>query len=564
MIDLLEWLRHPRADAGIDFIVEGHTEHWDYPQLARQVIREADRLRNAGVTPGSTVCLAIPATPGFIAAFYATLVVGAVPCPLQLAPTQTRAMRSEALAGLIGVAAPRAIYVDARTREVVTESLRRADVGEAELLVPRATLGQQELATTDTRATVPRVSDPAAVGLLQFTSGATGRPRAVELTVANLTNSISSIRSWLEMTDNDIGSTWLPPFHDMGLVGCLLTPITGQNGVVVMQPGDFIRDPLGWLSHTVASGGTIGVAPPFALRLVLRQLLSDRDQGPTGADLDLTGLRALLLGAERIDWSELTQFARCLRPFGFDPAALTPAYGLAEATLAVTGTPIGQVPTAARIDPTTMVIGRLVEVKGVADVIRTDIETTSNWITSCGPPLQATNIDIVHEGKALPPGHLGLVRINSPSVAARYRTSADSTSAATTREGLLTGDLGFMHRGQLYVVARAAEWIAGGDGSEGISPDALEGLLRNLDGATDTGQYVCLTRQGQLEVVLVAEDPDPGWLANALEALREFAPDDTAVEAVTVGGGWIERTTSGKPRRVLMADKLADLLPAER
>lgn len=562
MIDLLAWLRHPRADAGIDFIVRGHAEHWGYPELAQQVTREAERLRDAGVTPGSTVCLAVPATPGFVAAFYAALVVGAVPCPLQLAPTQTRAMRSEALVGLLSVASPRAIYVDARTREVVAEALRTAGGGEAELLVPRAAMGQKDLPATDPVADVPRESQPADVGLMQFTSGATGQPRAVELTVANLTNNISGIRSWLEMGDNDIVSTWVPPFHDMGLVGCLLTPITGQNGVVVMQPGDFIRDPLGWLRHTAGSGGTIGVAPPFALRLVLRQLLDGRGKDPTRADLDLTNLRALLLGAERIDWSELTQFSRSLRTFGFDAAALTPAYGLAEATLAVTGTPIGQVPTAARVHPTTMAIGAPVDINGVDDVIGTDIDTTSTWITSCGPPLDATTVDIVHEGKPLPPGHLGLVRVNSPSVAARYRTSADSTSAARTGDGLLTGDLGFLHRGQLHVVARAAEWVAGGDG-RGISPDTLEGLLRNLDGSTDPGQYVCLTRQDPPELVLVAEDPDPAWLSNALETLRELAPDDTEVAAWAVGAGWIERTTSGKARRAPMAQRIADLLPSE-
>lgn len=561
MIDLFAWLEHPRADAGIDFIVQGHAERWSYPELAQQVTREAQRLRDVGVRPGSTVCLAVPASPGFIAAFYATLLVGGVPCPLQLAPTQTRAMRAEALGGLLGVAAPRAIYVDDRTRDVVDEALRSAR-REAELLLPRAAARQDGPPATDLLTAVwrePRATD---IGLMQFTSGSTGRPRAVELTVANLAANISSIRSWLEWEDDDIVATWLPPFHDMGLVGCLLTPITGQSGVVVMQPGDFIRNPLDWLRHIADLGVTIGVAPPFALRFLLRHLRAARGEDGAGVDLDLTNWRALLLGAEPMDWPELREFSRALQPCGFAAAALTPAYGLAEATLAVTGTPVGQVPTAVRVDPTSMSIGSVVPIKGIGGVTDPDIGTSSNWIAGCGPPLDPITVDIVHEGRPLPPGHLGLIRVKGPSVAARYRTGPDETSHATTGDALLTGDLGFLHRGQLHVVGRAAEWVAGGDG-RGISPDALEGLLGNLDGSIDPGRYVCLTRQERPQLVLVAEDPEPGWLANALEALRELAPHDTEVEAVAVGAGWIERTTSGKPRRAAMARRLADLLPAE-
>ena len=322
MTGLLDWLAYDGSEHGWTIADNGAWRQVPYPSLARQVRRVAAACLESGVRPGAVVSIVESAPERFMANFFGVLAAGATPNPLAPPlPLQPEGAYRQQLSALLAAASPSAIIVAdelaAVVHPVVESSGGITIVGESTV--------------------APAVSElpgcaPDRVGLLQFTSGSSGSPKAVRVSVANLEANCAAIDRWLEFRPTDCIATWLPPYHDMGLIGCIITPTILNLDIRAMTPIDFIRDPLSWLSCFGRDGATITATPNFALGYLLRKMSDE-----ALAEMNFDPWRVMIVGAERIDPVVLRDFAKRLAPYGFDPRTPCPAYGLAEGTLAVSG-----------------------------------------------------------------------------------------------------------------------------------------------------------------------------------------------------------------------------------
>lgn len=539
---LVNWIEEPRADRGLYFFDNGRWQPVSYPELASLVWSAATRLQEAGVEPGDVVGLAVPTGPAFAAGFYGAWAVGATAAPIPASPLgQPAAEYLDRLAAILELTRPSAIVVDPRSREfLATASSRLCD--------------EQPLALVEfTPARCDRVAQrPVGVpdrAVVQFTSGSTGSPRRVELSRQNLTANVDAIKSWLEIGPGDATATWLPLYHDMGLIGCFLTPVAAQSDVYLMRPEQLIRYPTNWLACFGDGRATMTAVPNSALKLLLRM----RDAGRIDlrrCEADFASWKALIVGAERVDAATMEEFCDWLSPWGFTSDALLPAYGLAEATLAVTGHSLRSSPSCIRLANKAFEFGMPVDVverrilDGSAELVR-----DQDWFVACGPPLGGVEVDVVdRRGSALPEGSFGEITIRGPSVARSVHGTVGMDGRASAEAGVLrTGDVGFLHHGELIVVGRDDDRLDLGRGQ--LHPESLEALLTRLPNAP-LGRFACVAAPSDRGlVVLVAEDAQPSWLSLARSTLQQHLGSQARIAVVAGERGAILRTTSGKPRR---------------
>jgi acyl-CoA synthetase (AMP-forming)/AMP-acid ligase II len=375
----------------------------------------------------------------------------------------------------------------------------------------------------------PRPYPAAEFALLQFTSGSSGSSRGVLVTNSALRANVSAMREWLQWKPEYPGIAWLPVHHDMGLIGCLINIVTTGCDGWMMQPEDFIRSPLRYLR--CISDNKVGLAamPNFGLAYILRRV-----RPADLAGLSFGSIRSVILGAERIDPQVLESFDDLLRPHGFHREALKPAYGGAEATLAVTGLPLGE---------------------GWSAVVPEG--ATDSRIVGCGRPLAGITVSVVDdEGAAVPDRTVGEILVTGTSVATRYVGDPGSASGTALDGGVLrTGDAGFRHEGQLFVVGRL------GDGlkvrGRMVFAETLESQLHAM-GIPERRVAVLLGhRDGRATGVAVLEKPAPDWEPAAHQVLSEALGDANLLVAQLPRGG-LAVTSSGKPRRRVMWSALCD------
>ena len=383
--------------------------------------------------------------------------------------------------------------------------------------------------------------------LIQFTSGSSSAPRGVAITRENLEANVRMIERWLDIGPDDAAASWLPLHHDMGLIGLLIVPVACQITLWSMRPRDFLLRPLTWLECFGVHGATLGAAPDFAFGLVARRVKPERLAG-----LDFSRWRVAIAGAERLT-SALGRFATLLAPRGFDPAALRPAYGLAEATLAVTGH-TGGVARVADIDAHGLRPGRPVPVRRVRPLTAAGAPTHLGVVVSSGPPLAGNAVEIRDDdGHRLPDGVLGEIVVRGPGVAAGYVGASDGPTRFTAGDHLVTGDAGFMLDGELFVLGRMADclkvrgrmWHA-----EGLEHELAERLGLPVTRCAVVARWT----DPAGGVAAVVEQPPGDWAVAAAELLRTRLGSTVPV---TVHSGAILRTTSGKPRRRAIWERLA-------
>ena len=536
-VDLLAWLDEPAARRGLRTVDPGGD--WAfvaYRDLAALTRRAAAGLLALGVAQDAVVGIVAPGGPTFVAAFFGALAAGCTPAPLP-APSrfQDRASHTRQLGAALRVSRPAAVVADLdaldRVRPLVPSGCPVVDLDTLTAGVPAR----------------PAYRPPASCALLQFTSGSTGPARAVRVSRAALTASVRAIGEWLRMTPADATATWLPPYHDMGLVGCLLTPVTHRSEVWLMRPEDFVHRPVRYLECFGRHGATLTATPVFGLDYLVRKVGAERLSG-----LDFSRWRAVVVGAERIGPATLAAFAALLAPYGFEPRALTPAYGLAEATLAVTGAPPGERWRTVTVDPASLRVGARVR-HGTPD-------RTGSRLVGCGTPVGATEVSIVDSGgRRQPDGVVGEIMIRGPGLADGYLGDATGTATRLTGGTLHTGDAGFLLDGQLYVLGRL------GDGvklrGRMLLAEELEAALHAL-GVPPRRVAVLLGHiEGQASVVVLVERAHPDWLGRAGPVLGRLA-EGARVVLLDAPAGTIARTSSGKPRRrLLWRDFLDGRLP---
>ncbi|MCT9933159.1 AMP-binding protein [Planotetraspora sp. A-T 1434] len=525
---LLGWISDPDPSHGIRFADPGGGwDLWPYPRLAALARSVAAALRERSVGPGDVVSIVQHSGPHFVGTLFGAMLAGATPSPI--APPQAfgdRAAYQAHLTGLLATAKPALLVTDL----AVAESL----AGQAGT-IPLLPVEKMTASSPGEPSFEPAMGE---LALLQFTSGSSGPAGAVEIPYSALAANVASIRAWLRMTPDDATASWLPVHHDMGLIGCLITPIVNGSDLWLMRPEDFVRDPARYLRCFGESGAVLTSMPNFGLGYVARRVTPEKLRG-----MDFSALRTVIVGAERVDDAALERFCALLGPYGLDRRALQPAYGLAEATLAVTGLDPDEEWTTLRVRPRSLRVGGRIERDGT-ELEGADLQP----ITGCGRPLPGVQVTIEDDdGRALGEDEVGEIVVRGPNVARGHE------------DGLRTADAGFVHDGQLYVIGRLgdslklrgralfAEDLELALSQAGVPPLRMAALLGH--------------RSGVPTVAVVFEQARAEWLAAAGPLLRRRA-EGAEVVFFDAPRGSIARTSSGKPkRRRLWRDFAEDRLP---
>jgi acyl-CoA synthetase (AMP-forming)/AMP-acid ligase II len=517
---ILSWLEHPGLEHPIRFS-DGHGTwtRYSYATLAAGVRRNAHRLRAAGIGSGDIVLLIGGNTPAFVMSLYGVLHAGATPSVL--APAAPAEMDTR-LRNIVGTVAPAALLATEEQTPFLDGLLRPL----------RCRVLTEATEDTPMADTAP---EPPEVALVQFSSGSTGVPRGVQIPWPALNAHVRALHDWLSVTGDSRLVSWVPFYHDMGLVGCLLMPLARGAGCSYMPPQEFIGAPARWLAEISEFGGTASAIPSFALSHMLRKLRPAHLEG-----LDLGSMHSLIIGAERVDPDVLDEFHRLLSPFGLRHEALRPAYGMAEATLAVTGV---------RPDPeeihTVLVDTEALE-PGKPVTFPADDTRLAPRLTSCGRPLGGVGVEILDAGGSpLPEGMFGEIAVRGEGLAAGY-LGKELTSFGDRHR---TGDMGFLLDGELYVVGRAGDgikvrgrWLFAEDvqviaAGASPKPQRTVALLGSLS--------------GQDTVVVTVEDCTAEEASVVGRSVAAKLPG-LRVAVLLMPHGTLRRTTSGKPRRQVM------------
>lgn len=517
---LLDWLDEASAERGLYYA--NHEDGWDfwsYRDLGRLVLTTAAALRADGVRPGDVVALVQRSSPGFVATFFGALAAGATPCSLAPPFAYQRADEYERHAAqLLETVRPAAVVCDDESLERIRKVAAEVGLGEP-VVFDRLVTDAEPL---ERPLPLPRAA------LLQFTSGSSGFSRGVRISAEALRTNIGGMGVWLGCAPEYPAASWLPVHHDMGLVGFLLNVVvTGFDGWM-LQPDDFIRSPLRYLRCLSDRRIVLTAMPNFGLSYILRRVRPADLEG-----LRFDALRAVIIGAERVDPRVLRDFHALLGPYGLDRGALVPAYGSAEATLAVTGLPPGEGWTTGH--PGSADDGDAASLAGTA-------------VVGCGRPLPDRTVTIVSEdGAELPDGQVGEIVVSGVSIADGYLGDAGSASGTSLGgQGLRTGDAGFLRDGQLFVIGRLGDGLK--VSGKMVFAESLETLLHQR-GVPERRVAVLLgVRDGTPTGAAVFAGVRPEWRRIAHEVLSAWL-GDAELLSVEVPQGGIAVTSSGKPRR---------------
>ncbi|WP_069165777.1 AMP-binding protein [Nocardia altamirensis] len=532
---LIEWVSEPRKDRGVRFADDA--DGWrfvSYAELAELCLRGAEQIVAAGARRDGRVCVVMNTSEAGIAAFCATLLVGATVAPVA-PPTHTISGDYAGYLGrILGAARPDVVVAEERFHVGVKAALTAAGLDAPVLAI-------------DASAPVPTEIRPvsAEFALLQFTSGSTRAPRGVLLTGANVEAQQRLITSWLDVSGDLTAASWLPLHHDMGLVGLLLPALVHQFDLRLLQPVQFIARPLRWLECFGRDGVWSTATPNFGLDWILRKVAPEALAG-----MDFASWRHLIIGAERVEFDVLRRFTELLAPHGFDPKTLLPAYGLAEAALAVTGLRTDAVPTALAVDPTSLRLGGAVRILGSATLDNghaPEPDGTHTWLSSCGSPLDSAQVRILDpEGTPVGDNVLGEVAISGPSVT-RAIVGEPTETTQFDDDWYHTGDAGFRCGADLYLVGRMGDSMK--VHGRTLFAEDIESAVTAAAGAPKNRVTVLLgTDRGAPTVALLCErlklPPE-----QVLRVVRTLAGERVTLRVLQVEQGTIARTTSGKPRR---------------
>lgn len=535
---LLEWLVRPRGDRTVRFAQDdGSWLRLTYRDLQQQVattasVFSARRADTAETDARQATVIALPSGPAFVAAFFGSLSMGLT--PTVIAPP---GMFEDAdsyvanVARMLAVVRPLAVYAAPASLPLMAKA--QAEVGVDAALLTGAEPGDPEHPLSAER----RCDSP----LFQFTSGSTGAAKGVRLTWGNLEQATLNNAALVDYDPSLETATWLPFYHDMGLVGTLLTVVRHQGHLAVLRPEHFVLDPARWLRCFGQDGAAYTAAPPFAFAYAHRRVSDSALR-----DMDFSGWRAAIVGAERIDAGALARFAARCHDQGFRPSVYRPAYGLAEATLLASGLSHGEEAVAVNIDWAEIQMDGPVRVRAEASLVEAGrMERPGDWLIGCGSSTRATSVRIVDaQGTVLSDGYLGELEVSGPCVAAGYEPETTTSSTRFSSDGVLTGDAGFRHGGQLYVLGRVGDSIS--VLGKNVFVEDVEARLTDLPDLPK-GRVTCFSTGVSL-IVLAEVAPGP-WGQAAVDLVRLMTSSAIPVVAVSAARGAILRTSSGKPQR---------------
>ena len=480
ILDALDYAA--KGAAGLNFYAaDGNLkEVLPHRDLRDQALVMAGHLAGAGVKAGDRVALLAATGPDFPILFLACLQGGVVPIPLPL-PTAFGRKENylDQIRGQMRSTGARMVIAPPEFISIVGEACQDFD------LILAGT--RADLDAAPERSDGVRPADPDALAYIQYSSGSTRFPTGVCVTHTNLmANGWSMCREGLDVRAGDRAVSWLPFFHDMGLVGFVLAPVASQVSVDYLATEDFARRPLTWLRLVSENGGTLSFAPSFGYELCARR--ASNREGARG--IDLRTWRVAGIGGEMIKPQVLHQFAETFRPNGFSESAFCASYGLAECVLAVSFTTLNAGVRTDHISKDALAKHHRAE--------RIDAGTSDQGRTFvlCGKIVSEHRVEIRDlSGKVLGEREVGRIFFHGPSVMQGYFNDPDATAEALVDGWLDTGDLGYWVGDELVIVGRAKDMLI--VNGRNIWPQDIEWTVEHMDGM----------RSGDSAAIVIA-DPD--------------------------------------------------------
>jgi 1-acyl-sn-glycerol-3-phosphate acyltransferase len=508
-----------------------------YRALERGARAVAAGLLEHGVSRGDRIAIMLPTGRSFFECFFGILMAGGVPVPIY--PPFRRAQIEDHLrrqAGILRNAAASIIITDERIRPL--GGLLMGLAGDLRALTTRTAL-QAHGAMAE-----PMPAGPETVALIQYTSGSTGDPKGVVLTHGNLLANIRAMGEALQASAHDVFVSWLPLYHDMGLIGAWLGSLYYSAPVAIMPPLAFLARPARWLRLIHRHRATLSAAPNFAFELCLKSIRDDDIAG-----LDLSSLRMVMNGAEPVSRSTIRGFAERFARYGFRPEAMAPVYGLAECSVGLAFPPVGRGPVIDRVQRVAL------STRGIAEPAPPTDESAVEFV-ACGRPIPRHEIRIVDEtGRELPDRRQGRLQFRGPSATKGYFRAEEKTKSLFDGDWLETGDLAYVSAGDVFITGRIKDMII--RAGRNLYPHELEEFIGRIEGVRRgcVVAFACPDRRTGTERLIVlaetrltdsaARDRLRARIMDASLALLDQPPD----LVLLVPPRTVPKTSSGKLRR---------------
>jgi 1-acyl-sn-glycerol-3-phosphate acyltransferase len=541
LVDVLDWHVAQHSDRlHLTLLQDDETiiGSLSYGQLAAEARRVAAGLIARDIVPGDRVALMLPTSLEFFSAFFGILYAGAVPVPiyppLRLAQLEDHMRRQ---AGILNNAGARILVT-------VPEGLRLANLLHAQVSTLDAVASVAELTSGVMETSLPPVRDEKATALIQYTSGSTGDPKGVVLSHANLLANVRAMGRAMEASSADIFLSWLPLYHDMGLIGAWLGCLHFAAPLYVMSPLSFLVRPESWLRAIHRFRATLSASPNFGFELCLNKI---DDAGLEG--LDLSSLRMVANGAEPVSVHTLRRFIEKFARFGFREGAMAPVYGLAENAVGLAFPPPDRPPIIDRIDRDALMS------RGVAEPAKPE-DSKPLEIVACGQPLPGHDIRIVDEaGREVGERREGSLEFRGPSATSGYFRNEVKTRELIHNGWLGSGDRAYMAGGDVHITGRIKDIII--RAGRHLYPQEIEEAIADIPGIRKGGVAVFGVPDpvsGTERVIVVAETRETdvsvraALESRALDVTNEISgtPPD---EVVLAPPRTVPKTSSGKIRR---------------